>query len=688
MLQSRRLAAIMFTDIVGYTAMMQEDEALTLNLRDKVKNKLETEVALHGGKIVKFSGDGALCSFGSAIESIQVAIAVQLHMLQEPKVPLRIGIHEADIVFEDGDVLGDGVNIASRLESLAIPGSILISAKVYDDIKNQKNIQVSSLGKYLLKNVTEPMEIFSISNPGLEVPFNKKLEGKGIKYVSDKVTFKKKALLVSTILVVLAVIFMTLILTDLIKGGKSVKVGEIKSLIVLPFLNYSGQDTLDWFVAGMHASLIQDIGKIGSLRVLGTTTSKVFKDSDKTINEITSEAGVDAALETNVLCLGKDSICCQARLIKHGQEEEQLWSADYKIARTQILNWYNGITKEIAKEINVELTDRENKLLEGSITMDKEVYDYYFKGLYYTEDADKESLMKAMEYLNRAVEKNPDWAHLYNGLTLVWASLVQMGFESSEIAGPKIFENLNKALELDPDNSDSRFLSGLMAFLAEWDWEKSEKELLKALAINPSNAMARVIYAQLLGSLQRPDEALIQANMGIDLDPRNPSLRIQYAAALLCVGDCRNALIQAEKITADDPEHFLANNIIENGAILCGDYDKVMKAAKYILPVRGIDYQKVERVFEEQGFVPAYEEVMRQSEVLAQKGYFSPFEMGIRYRWVNQPDKAMEWFEKGFELHDPNMVYINTSFNSRDPLFSNPRFIAIVEKMNLPLPKN
>ncbi|MDH4057768.1 MAG: SUMF1/EgtB/PvdO family nonheme iron enzyme [Cyclobacteriaceae bacterium] len=195
MSQSHHLAAIMFIDIVGYTAMMQDDEALTLNLRDKLKNKLEKELALHGGKIVKFSGDGAICSFDSVIESIRVAIAVQLDMLHEPKVPLRIGIHEADVVFEDGDVHGNGVNIASRLESLAIPGSIFISAKVYDDIKNQKDIQVVSLGKYLLKNITEPIEIFSISNPGLEVPLNKKLEGKGIKYVSDKISFEKKTLL-------------------------------------------------------------------------------------------------------------------------------------------------------------------------------------------------------------------------------------------------------------------------------------------------------------------------------------------------------------------------------------------------------------------------------------------------------------------------------------------------------------
>ena len=201
MSRSRQLAAIMFVDIIGFTALMQKDESLALSLRQKLKSKLEQELLKHGGKIVKFSGDGALCSFDSAIESVRVAIAVQLEMLQKPVVPLRIGIHQSDVVYEDGDVHGDGVNIASRLESLAFPGSIFISSKVYDDIKNQKDIQTVSLGKYVLKNITEPIEIFCISNPGLEVPVGKKLEGKGIKFVDDKISIKKRTLVLRTVLV-------------------------------------------------------------------------------------------------------------------------------------------------------------------------------------------------------------------------------------------------------------------------------------------------------------------------------------------------------------------------------------------------------------------------------------------------------------------------------------------------------
>jgi len=204
--QTRQLAAIMFADIMGFTAIMENDEGLAMKFRDKLKKKLETVVSLHKGRIIKFSGDGALCSFDSAGESIRAAIAVQLSMQEEIKVPLRIGIHQADVVFEEADVHGDGVNIASRLESLAVPGSIFISAKVYDDIKNQKDIQTTSLGKYVLKNVKEPVEIFAISNVGLQVPLNKKLDGKATKYIEYNKSSKGRAIKFAKFLSIIVVL--------------------------------------------------------------------------------------------------------------------------------------------------------------------------------------------------------------------------------------------------------------------------------------------------------------------------------------------------------------------------------------------------------------------------------------------------------------------------------------------------
>jgi TolB-like protein len=546
--------------------------------------------------------------------------------------------------------------------------------------------QINKVANAIKENISglkgEPLQ-FKSESDGVSDSAKKFSKKKSVKVVKSPLKLITR---VSIVILAAAIIVIALILTGVINGGKDARAEGIKSLAVLPFENYTGDDHLDYVAKGMHASLIGDMGKLGALRVIGETSSNVYKNTQKSAPDIARELKVDALVEPTVTCYG-DSVCIQIRVITPFPEERQLWVADYREDKSQMINLFNRITKQIASELMIKLTPEEENLLVKSVTVDREAYDAYLKGLYYLDDASKESLYKAREYLNRAVDKNPGWAPLYTGLTMVWASIAQMGFESPEITGPKIFENLKKALELDPNNADTRFTSGEMAFLAEWDWEKGEKELLKSLAINPSNAIARIIYAELLSILQRPDEALVQGKLGIELDPLNVMNQLQYAAVLSCIGDHKQSLAIGEKVTSKDPGNYLANSLIETEAFRCENYNMVMKADKYLLPVRNIDYKEVNRIFEEKGFVAAYGEVLRQSEVLAQKWYFPPVEMAIRYAMVNQPDRAMDWIEKGFEEHDPSMPYITTHSMLCEPLFDNPRFISIVHKMNLPLPK-
>lgn len=177
----RKLEAILFADIEGFTAMMEEDELLALKLREKFENKLQELIVNPDARIVQFNGDGALCSFTSTVEAVKTAISLQLAMITDPSVPLRIGIHTGDVMVDGNKIYGDSVNIASRIESFAQKGSILISGRVYDDIKNQKEIQAVQLGFYSLKNVNALTEIYAVSNPGIKIPNTKSLEGKGEK---------------------------------------------------------------------------------------------------------------------------------------------------------------------------------------------------------------------------------------------------------------------------------------------------------------------------------------------------------------------------------------------------------------------------------------------------------------------------------------------------------------------------
>lgn len=178
MSRSRQLAAIMFTDIQGYTALMQQDEQKAIQYRDKHRRIFNTATEKYQGKVLQYYGDGTLSIFGSAIDAVQCAIEMQLGFREEPAIPVRIGIHTGDIVFSDEEIIGDSVNVASRVESLAVPGSVFISGKVYDEIKNQPSIQTTRLKAFQLKNVARPVEVYAISNEGLVVPNAEDIRGK------------------------------------------------------------------------------------------------------------------------------------------------------------------------------------------------------------------------------------------------------------------------------------------------------------------------------------------------------------------------------------------------------------------------------------------------------------------------------------------------------------------------------
>lgn len=482
------------------------------------------------------------------------------------------------------------------------------------------------------------------------------------------------------------VVILGLVVLNIVGGSKQLREGDIRSLVILPFENYTGDNQLENMVFSMHSLLIGDMSRISGLRVIGKMSSKTYMDTDMSAKDIARELNVDAVLEPTIMCLG-DSVCMQVRLVSTSGEEDLIWVGDFSEDKSQILNLYNRITRQIADEVKIELTPEEDRFLSISKTVDREAYDAYLNGLYYIDDGSKESLDKALEYLNSAVEKDPDWAPLYSGLTMVWLTIAQGGYVTPEIAGPNIFANRNKALELDPDLAELHQLNAMTAFLTEWDWERGEKEFLKALAVNPNDATSRALYGQLLCILQRPGEGLAQGQLAIEADPNNPIIQVWYSAILLGRGDYETALIYGEKLVATNPDHLMGNAIIQEASFPSKDYERAFQATKRILPLDEETIKEIEGIFNQQGFVAAYEEITNQMELVAQTSNSSPIDMAVWYVYAERPDKAMDWLEKGFEIHDPVIPYIATGMFSLDTLYENPRFINILEKMNLPLPK-
>ena len=675
-MSKRRLAAIMFSDIVGYDSLLKEDEKKAFDNRKKNQRIHRRLIKKFNGRWLKEMESGTLASFSSNIDAVMCSVSIQ-RACEELEIPIRIGIHLGDVIFEKNDVLGDGVNIASRIQGLAESNDIVISERVYDDIKNKEGLDVQLLGEHTLKGVTKPTVIYKVSSSDENLLDFTIDTGELVRPLS----FGRSTLVAGIMIIAILAFALYYFLPKIINPPLE----EDRSLLVLPFNNYLGTDSLDYFVAGMHSELISDIQKISALNVKSKYTANTLKNANKSIPEIADQLGVNTFIEGSVMCIG-DSVCYQAKMID--REEKVLWVQEYKVERSQILSLYKRVTKDIADRINTTLTFQEEKLLGKSRTVNKEVYDLYMKAQSCIAKSSRESLDKALDYLNRAIEIDPDWAPLYASLAGVWSFKRQMGFEPPSVATPKINENLNKALKLDPDLPGAHFTSAMNAHLTEWDWEKSEREFLKALAINPNDAEARVLYAQLLCVLQRTDEAVMQGRLAFDLDRLNPTLKIWYGTVLIWAGDCKTALVLLEEVLASEPDNYLSYAGIQVGAFLCKEYDKLMNAERFFLRMYNVkeeDIQEIDMIFKEHGLVKAYEKIMKHLEEVSEIYPVSPFDMAMRYLIGQQPDKAMDWLEKGFELHDPTMTYITTT-QTFAPLFDNPRFIDIVEKMNLPLP--
>jgi len=481
------------------------------------------------------------------------------------------------------------------------------------------------------------------------------------------------------------VVIVGLAALNIVTRGDILKPGSIQSMVVLPFHNYTGDDHLDYFVSGMHSSLIGDIGKVSGLRILSETTSNVYKNAEKSVPEIASELEVDAVVEPTITCFG-DTICLQVKVYSAFPEEKLLWVKEYKEDRRNILSLYNSITKQIAAEVKIELTPAEEILLADARTVNTDAYDNYLKGKYYWTRLGEGDLEKALEYFNRAIELDPGWAPPYAGVAEVYGGLMQMGFMPPGEAMIEINKNLDKAIELDPDFPGSHYTKATFGVWMEWDWEKGEREFLKALEINPNDVLSRIYYAHLLMILNRYDEALFHSQMAVELDPMNPLVLTLSAVVDLNCGDAQLALVKSEKAISIDPGHFFALTIYDYVSYYNGNYKNSIEAIlKYRSEPDEEARQTILNSFRDKGYAAAIKTLLGYLEQYTQEKYISPAEMAIYYLRVDNIEMGIENIKKSFEMHDPTMPYIATKMLEFEKVKDEPKIISIVQKMNLPL---
>jgi adenylate cyclase len=408
LLQSRKLAAIMFTDIVGFTALAQRDEAHAMRLLEQHNDLMRSLVPKYFGREVKTIGDAFLIEFRSALEAVQCSLAMQREMHErnmslpsEERMELRIGIHVGDVISNDGDgdIFGDAVNISSRIEQFAPPGGVCISEQVFAQVKNKVDFAVVRLEGQKLKNVALPMDLYRIvmswDAPPAQTPL------------------------------------------------------DARRVAVLPFKNMSPDPNDEFFADGLTEEVIASLSNVKELNVIARTSVMQYKSVSKKVTEIGRELNAGTLLEGSIR-KAKNRIRVTVQMID-AQKDGHIWAQNYDRDLDDIFAIQSDIAEQVAKELRVQLVDSVKTKLETEPTAKPEAYTLYLKGRFYWNERTKESVLKAIEYFALSIKKDPEFALGYSGLATCYQVIARNGLGEYSPNFLRVKEYAMKALEIDPD---------------------------------------------------------------------------------------------------------------------------------------------------------------------------------------------------------------------------------------------
>lgn len=503
----RRLAAIMFTDMVGYTRLMQKNEDLAKSLRDRHRTVLKKEIHDHEGEILQYFGDGTLCLFPSSILAVKCALRIQEQLFQEPKVPLRIGLHSGDIVHDEEGIYGDGVNIASRIESFAIAGSVLFSGKIMDDIKNQSDLEVKSLGEFSLKNVDDPMQLFALTNSPLHIPEVEEMIGKGKKLT--------------------------------------------KSLAVLPFVNMSTDAENEYFSDGITEEILNALARVSGIRVTARTSSFAFKGKTLDIREVARQLNVDHILEGSVRKSGTQ-VRITAQLIS-AKDGFHIWSENYDRELKDIFAIQDEIAQKISEMLSERLVEKPKRaVLPKSTAQNLEAYNLYLKGNFYWKKWSPEGVKKSIAFFEQAIALEPDFSLPYSGLASAYIFLGITGNMKGN-AYEKAAEAAQKAIILDDQHDGANLAMGMIKFMYEKNNEEAKGYFLKALNNNPGSAEGHHYYAMYLSNTGNFEKALKEIEKAHQLDPLSLIILGSFAETSFFSGYNKKAIEQYHQALELEP---------------------------------------------------------------------------------------------------------------------------------------
>jgi adenylate cyclase len=686
---NRRLAAIMFTDIVGYSAMMQRDEAGGVASVKRYREVLEQRVAAHGGNIHQHYGDGSLSIFSSAVEAVNCAKEVQQILMEEPRVVLRTGIHIGDIMLESGHIYGDGVNLASRVESLAVPGSVLITERVIQDIRNHPEFQTISLGKFTFRNISQPTEVFALANEGFPVPTKQDLRSNKSEAVplddSPAVRpWKSWAMLTGALALAVALGFM--LDRFLVNPPKKIEEAPIpeQSIAVLPFKDLSPQGDQAFFSDGIAEEILNALAQVEGVKVAGRTSSFSFRGQEVDLREIAQKLGVASVLEGSVRKSG-DRVRITAQLVS-AKDGYQLWSESFDRQLSDIFSVQEEIAQAVVGNLVGVLMPKESQALVKSPTQNPEAYENYLQGRYLLSQR-SDGAQKAVGFFEEAIALDSQFAMAYAGLGNSFLWQAWGGFQPSHEAFPEAMRYAREALRHDSTLAYAWSIVGAVHLWYDWDWPAARGALEKAISLNPSEARAYLDlgwYYAISGDFDRAFEFIGKA---VTLDPLNLEYNIDQADLLRMAG--RNE--QAGKVAANMLELYPGNSEVYwiSGMI---DYDLVRYARALKSFQQAVEYSEGEpwalihlymaqaRAGKRTEARTSLENLIRDDGTLVE---ILSVELAMAYLAMDDREQALQMLERSFQLRANWLISLKMDPVWK-PLHNNLRYKEIIRKMNFP----
>jgi len=669
--EQRKLAAIMFTDMVGYSALSQRDDKLAQELLEEHRQLLREIFPRFNGTEIKTIGDAFLIEFHSALEAAQCAIEIQRTLAKrnhdvpaERRIEVKIGIHIGDVVHRGGDVYGDGVNIASRIEQLAGAGGICVSMDVERQIRNALEARFEKLVPTELKNISVAMDLFRIVLPWEQKAKAERVETSVLAFIgfgwwwSDRHSGKA---------------------TKSSNTPSTAPAADQKSIAVLPFVDMSQAKDQEYFCDGISEEILDALAKVDGLRVVARTSSFSFKGKNADVGDVANKLNVENILEGSLRREG-NRIRITAQLI-NARDGFHLWSDTYERELKDVFAVQDEITRSIVDALKIKLA----VVPPARARQNTEAYDLYLQGLYLSNKSDEENLRKSLIFFQRALDKDPNFARAWIGIAKAWIWLADAYVRPLE-AYAKVKEAASNALALDERNADAHCYLGETKRILDRNLSGEEEELKRATEIDPNSADAHMFMSFLRSAQGELEEAVQEIEEAERLDPLSPPICFVAVLWYLSADRIEDAINAGQRSVQLDPNYVYFDPPLADAYREKGDfneavalYEKAQAATHFPSPGLGITYAKVGRREDARRILDQLIEKSRQQYVAADS-------IAAVYVALGEKDEALRWLDRAFEEHSGSFYsyMFRPEFRA---LRSDPRFADLLRRIGIDFAK-